>query len=67
MWQTLQVLQQENNNMRQAFERLQVGAPPIPQNLGGIVNQQVLQPVPKSIREPRVSLLENFDGTRSKF
>jgi hypothetical protein len=49
--------------MRQVFERLQVGAPPAPQNPRGVVDQQVLQLVPESIREPRVSLLEKFDGT----
>jgi hypothetical protein len=53
--------------MRQAFEQLQVGAPPTPQNPRGTINQQILQPIPESIREPRVSLLEKFDGTRSKF
>jgi hypothetical protein len=36
MWQ---ILQQENNNMRQAFEQVQVGAFFTPQNLEGIVNQ----------------------------
>jgi hypothetical protein len=48
--------------MRQAFEWLQVGAPPPPQNLGSAINQQVLQPVPEPIKDPRVSLLEKFDG-----
>jgi hypothetical protein len=38
--------------MRQAFEWLQVGAPPPPQNLGSAINQQVLQPVLQSIRVP---------------
>ena len=46
MWRVLQVLQQENNNMRQAFEQLQVGARPAPQNPEAVVNQQVLQPAP---------------------
>jgi hypothetical protein len=67
MWRILHILQYENNNMRQAFEWFQVGAPPTPQSPGGAINQQILQLVPKSIREPRVSLLEKFDGTRSKF
>jgi hypothetical protein len=53
--------------MRQAFERLQVGAPPAPQNPGGIVHQQVLQPVPESIKESRVSVPEKFNGIQSKF
>jgi hypothetical protein len=35
MWRALHVLQQENNNMRQAFERLQVGVLPASQNPGG--------------------------------
>jgi hypothetical protein len=35
MWRALYVLQQENNNMRRAFEQLQAGAPPTPQNPGG--------------------------------
>jgi hypothetical protein len=63
MWQALHVLQQENNNMRLVFERLQVGVPSVPQNFGGAVNQQVLQPVPESIKEPRVSLPKKFDRT----
>jgi hypothetical protein len=50
MWRALYVLQQENNNMRRAFEQLQAGAPPTPQNPGGAINQQVLQPVPEPIR-----------------
>jgi hypothetical protein len=53
--------------MRQEFEWLQVGAPLTPQNSIGAVNQQVLQPVPESIRELIISLPEKFDGTRSKF
>ena len=65
MWQVLQVLQQENNNMRQAFEQLQVGARLAPQNLEAAVNQQVSQPAPQ--KEPRVNLPEKFDGTCSKF
>ena len=56
MWRALQVLQQKNNNMRQAFEQLQVGARPTPQNPEVAINRQVLQPAPQ--REPRVSLLE---------
>jgi hypothetical protein len=39
MWRALHVLQQENNSMRQAFERLQIGVPPAPQNPGGAINQ----------------------------
>jgi hypothetical protein len=39
MWQALHVLQQDNNNMRQAFEKLQVGAPLISQNPRSVVNQ----------------------------
>jgi hypothetical protein len=53
--------------MHKEFEQLQVGAPPTPQNPKGAINQQVLQPIPKPIREPRVSLPEKFDGIRSKF
>jgi hypothetical protein len=49
MWRTLQQLQHENNNMRQAFEQLQIGEPHAPQNPKGIVNQQVLQPIPQPI------------------
>ena len=41
MWRALQILQQENNNIRQAFEQLQVEACPTPQNLETAVNQQV--------------------------
>jgi hypothetical protein len=67
MSRALQVLQHENNNMRQAFERLQVGALPAPQNPGGAVNQQVLQPVPEPIRDPRISLPDKFDRTQSEF
>ena len=37
----------------------------LPLNPEAAVNQQVLQPALP--REPRVSLLEKFDGTRSKF
>ena len=51
--------------MREAFEQFQVGARPAPQNPEITVNQQILQPTPQ--REPRVSLSEKFDGTRSKF
>ena len=51
--------------MRQAFEQLQVGARPTPQNPKTAANQQALQPTPP--KEPRVNLLEKFDGTRSKF
>jgi hypothetical protein len=67
MWRALYVPQQENNNMHQAFEKLQGGAPPAPQNPGGAINQQIFQPITEPIREPRVSLLEKFDGIRSKF
>jgi hypothetical protein len=63
MWQALHVLQQENNNMRQAFEHFQIGAPLATQNPRGTVNQQVLQLGP----QPRVCLLEKFDGIQSKF
>jgi hypothetical protein len=52
MWPTLYVLQQDNNNMRQAFEQLQAGATPTPQNPGGAINQQALQLVSEPIREP---------------
>jgi hypothetical protein len=41
IWRALQLLQKENNKMRQAFEQLQVGsppAPPAPQNPEGAVN-----------------------------
>jgi hypothetical protein len=62
MWRALQILQHENNNVHQVFERLQVGAPPTCQNPKSAVNQQVLQPVPEPIKDPRVSLLEKFDG-----
>ena len=64
MWRALHMLQEENNNMRQALEQLRVGARPAPQNPETAINQQVLQPTPT---EPRVSLLEKFDGTRSNF
>jgi hypothetical protein len=67
MWQALHVLQQKNNNMHQVFEWLQIGVPLVPQNPGSATNQQVFQLVPQSIREPRVSMLEKFDGTRYKF
>jgi hypothetical protein len=39
MWRALHVLQQENNNMRRAFEQLQVGPSPAPQNPRGAINQ----------------------------
>ena len=39
IWRVLHILQQENNNMGQVFERLQVRAL---QNPRGTVNQQVL-------------------------
>jgi hypothetical protein len=42
--------------MSRVFEQLQVGAPFAPKNPGGAVNQQVLQPIPEPIREPRISL-----------
>jgi hypothetical protein len=38
MWWVLYVLQQENNNMRQAFKQLQVGAPSAPQSLEDVGN-----------------------------
>ena len=65
MWRVLQVLQHENNHMRQVFEQLQVGVRPTPRNSEAAANEQVLQPTPP--REPKVSLLEKFDGMRSKF
>jgi hypothetical protein len=39
MWRTLQQLQHENNNMRQAFEQLQVGTSLALQNSEGADNQ----------------------------
>ena len=53
--------------MSYVFEQFKVGAPPAMQNPKDVVNQQVLQPVPQPIREPRVSLPKRFDGIRSKF
>ena len=67
MWRALHILEQKNNKMHQTFKRLQIGVPPASQNLGIAPNQQVFQLVPQSIREPKVNLLEKFDGTRSKF
>ena len=67
MWRALHVLQQDDNNMHQAFERIQIGVPPAPQNPKGIVNQQVLQLVPESIKELKINLPEKFDGIRPKF
>ena len=62
MQQTLQLLQHENNNMREIFEQLQVGIRPTPQNPEGAINQQVFHPIPQSIKELSVSLLEKFNG-----
>jgi hypothetical protein len=53
--------------MRQASEQLQVGALHTLQNPKGAIIQQVLQPVPQPIKEPRVNFPKKFDGTRSKF
>jgi hypothetical protein len=60
-----QVLQQENNNMRQAFE--QIKARLVLQNPEDVGNQQILQPILQPTKEPRVSLLEKFYGIRFKF
>jgi hypothetical protein len=48
--------------MCRAFEQHQARILPTSQNPGGAINQQILQPVPEPIREPRINLLENFVG-----
>jgi hypothetical protein len=53
--------------MHKAFEQFQVGALHAPQSPEGVDNQQILQPVLQSIREPRVNLSEKFDGTWSRY
>ena len=59
MWNALQQLQEENNNLRHAFEQLQAltSRPPRP-------TVAVTTPPTK---EPRIGLPDKFDGTRSKF
>ena len=62
MWSALQQLQEENNNLRHAFEQLQASTsrPPRPA-------VTVTTPVPQAAKEPRIGLPDKFDGTRSKF
>lgn len=62
MWSALQQLQEENNNLRHAFEQLQASTsrPPRPA-------VTVTTPVPQATKEPRIGLPDKFDGTRSKF
>ena len=59
MWNALQQLQEENNNLRHAFEQLQAltSRPPRP---------TVAVTTPPT-NEPRIGLPDKFDGTRSKF
>jgi hypothetical protein len=57
---TLHVLQQDNNNMHQAFEQLHIEALPAPQNPEGVGNKQVFKLVLKPIREPSLSLHKNL-------
>jgi hypothetical protein len=38
MWEALQLLKQENNNMCQVLEQLQIGILPIPQNSKSALN-----------------------------
>lgn len=62
MWSALQQLQEENNNLRHAFEQLQASTSRPP---GPAVT--VTTPVPQATKEPRIGLPDKFDGTRSKF
>jgi hypothetical protein len=39
IWRVLHILQQDNNNMRQACKRLQIGAPSTARNPRNTVNQ----------------------------
>jgi hypothetical protein len=56
----LQQLQQENANLRNAMEQLQVACAPIH------VPTPAANRVPQAPKEPRVSLLEKFDGDCTK-
>jgi hypothetical protein len=57
MWRPVQLLQEENFNMRRAFEQIQVGAPHAYQNFEGAVNHEVIHLVLQPSSKPRVSLL----------
>jgi len=56
LWRVIQQLQEENNNFRNAFERLQVALNLI------ILPTTHTTPTTSSTKEPRVSLLYKFNG-----
>ncbi len=62
VWAALNHLRAENERLMQAFERLQIPAVQAPP-------QVVVAPAqpPVFSKEPRISLPDKFDGTRSKF
>lgn len=63
VWTALNQLQAENQQLRQAFEQLQVSTAQAPP-------QVVAAPTPIALpatKEPRIGLPDKFDGTRSKF
>ena len=57
----LQQLQVENTNLRSTFDQLQTAPNPIPTAPAAETSSQ------HTPKEPRIVLLEKFDGTRSKF
>lgn len=62
MVRILQQLQEENANMRHAFEQLQASTSVVPQHPLAPTNSHFA-----TAKEPRISLPEKFDKTRSKF
>ena len=57
----LQQLQVKNANLRSAFDQLQTTPNPIPALPTMATSSQ------QTSKEPRIVMLEKFDGTRSKF